>query len=65
LGGGWAGAAAAATASAAGPLALFSFALLLLLRGAPLRATRVGPRRFSLARGLLLEFLNLSLHELA
>ena len=64
MGGGRAGAAAAATAPAAGALALFAFALLLLLAGTPLRP-RVGSRRLSLARGLLLEFLNLALHELA
>jgi len=64
LGGGWAGAAAAPTASAAWPLALLAFTLLLLQRRTPLRPC-VGPRRFSLARGLLLEFLHLPLHELA
>jgi hypothetical protein len=64
LGGGRAGAAAAPAASAAGALALFAFALLLLLAGTPLRA-RVGPRRLSLPCGLLLEFLDLALHELA
>jgi hypothetical protein len=57
-----AGAATAATAAAPGTL-LAALLLLLLLR--PLLRSAVRTRRFSLARKLLLELLQLLLHELA